>query len=115
MKLKNLIPSSFDATQWTNLFNIYQDKDGKYFFNLVNSVQLKDEEINPIYFETHYGTESDNLFHLSHRYYDTISLWWLIAYVNKLDDPFFLEGKTLRIFKPEVVGQILEFVLETKQ
>lgn len=114
MKLKNLIPQSFNSSQWINLFNIYVDQKGNYFFNLYNSLQLKDDEINPIYYDEYYTTESDNLFHLSHKNYGTIDLWWVVAYANRLTDPFFIEGKTLKILKPEIVSQILEFVLNAK-
>lgn len=113
MKLKNLIPESFNSTQWVNLFNIYKDSNDSYFFNLYNSLQISDEEINPVYFENYHTTAKDNLFHISYKFYDTVNLWWIIAYINKLSDPFFIEGKNLKILKKEVVGQILETVLKS--
>lgn len=113
MKLKNLVPESFNSTQWVNLFNIYKDSKDSYYFNLFNSLQIADTDINPIYFENYYTTEKDNLFHISHKFYDTVNLWWIIAYINKLKDPFFIEGQNLKILKKEVVGQILEIVLKS--
>lgn len=114
MKLKNLNPQSFNPSQWINLFNIYQDNNGNYFFNLFNSLQLKDDDINPVYYDEYYATDSDNLFHLSHKFYGNLQLWWIIAEVNKVNDPFFIEDQKLKILKPEIVSQIIEFVLDVK-
>lgn len=114
MKLKNLAPETFNSTQWINLFNVYKDSEDNYFFNLFNSLQISDDEINPIYFDEYLANETDNLFHISQKKYDTIHLWWLIGYINKIYDPFFIEGKTLKILKSDIVGQILEIVLAAK-
>jgi hypothetical protein len=114
MKLKTLIPSTFNPNQWINLFNVYKDSDGAHFFNLLNTVQIPDDAINPVYFDEYFVTETDNLFHISHKFYGVVHLWWLIGYINKIVDPFYIEGKKIKVLKPDIVGQILEFVLAAK-
>lgn len=112
MKLKNLYPQYFSYDDWINLFNIHEDSHGNMFFNLYNSVQIGDEEANPIFYTEHIATDADNLYHLSQKYYGTISLWWMIGYTNNIRNPFKISGKTLKIFKPDTVSTILGEIIK---
>lgn len=111
MKLKTLIPETFSSTQWCNLFNLYKDKNASYFFNFFNSIQIPDGDMNTVYFDKYHANSNDNLFHISDRFYGTIDLWWMIAYANRIQDPFFIEGLDLKILKKAVVEQIINHIL----
>ncbi len=112
MKIKDLYPQAFNVQSWTNLFNIYKDNEQNEYFNLFNSIQIGDEEANSIYYDTHYVSDTDNLYHISQRYYGTVDLWWFIGSINNIKNPFKLSGKTLKVFKPASVASILELVLK---
>lgn len=46
---------------------------------------------------------------LSYKYYRTVALWWVIAYVNSIDDPFVMDiGVLLRIPAPQGVLPLLK-------
>lgn len=110
MKYRNLFPEKFNIKAWENLFNIYQDASGRYFFNLKNTIQFKNG-INPAFCFKYVGKSTDNLFHLSYKFYGTIDLWWVIGYTNNLIDPFTLDGKDLNILNKEIVGGLVNQIL----
>jgi len=110
MKNKNLMPEKFNIKDWDNLFNIYKDESDNYFYNLSNSLII-DDEINPVFYDEYHSTEYDNLYHISHKFYDDVNLWWIIAYANDLVNPFDLENKSLKILKKPVVNQIINSLI----
>lgn len=44
----------------------------------------KSINVDQVFSITHYAGENDRLDSLSHRYYGTITLWWIIARANNL-------------------------------
>lgn len=106
MKIKDISPEKFNIKNWENLFNIYEDDEGNKFFNMANSIQI-DDDINPIFYDLYSANEYDNLLHISHKFYDDVNLWWIIAYANDLVNPFDLGDKDLKILKKSVVAQII--------
>lgn len=110
MKNKNLMPEKFNIKEWDNIFNIHQDDAGNAFYNLANSLII-DDDINPIFYDEYSSNEYDNLYHISHKFYDDVTLWWFIAYANDLVNPFDLENKKLKILKKSIVNQIINSLI----
>lgn len=104
------MPEKFNVKDWDNIFNIYQDDSGNAFYNLANSLII-DDDINPIFYDEYHANEYDNLYHISHEFYDDVALWWIIAYANDLVNPFDLENKTLKILKKPIANQIINSLI----
>lgn len=92
-----------------NLFSIYKNNSDKYFYNLLNTVNIPDD-LDPAFFTT-YRVPSDNVpwTLISYVNYGTPELWWLICSTNKINNPinFAVGGQQLKILVPEIVSNIL--------
>ena len=99
-----------------NIFNVYKDNDGSYFYNILNSIHLPDDLHPNVYYE--YVVENSNLSwtNLSYKLYGTIRLWWVICLANKIDNPikFPSAGQVLKIIRTEYVREILMGLKERK-
>ena len=62
--------------------SIKKNKDGKRVFKptIYPKIPIKDSDIFI------YPTFGDRLDNLAHKYYDDVSLWWIIAKANNLDE-----------------------------
>jgi hypothetical protein len=99
---------SLESARLENLFKIYQDSDGRYFYNLLNTVSV-DQDILPSFFTLHYPVKGDSYTGLSYRYYNTIDLWWIICAANNINDPtkMPIHYSPLRILNKNVVVALL--------
>ena len=92
-----------------NIFNVYQNKDSKYFYNLLQTVELP-SNLPKGYYNTYTIRPQDTWPTISYEAYDTPNLWWVIAGANNIMNPIKLPpiGTVLKVYKPEVVAAILE-------
>ena len=62
--------------------SIKKNKDGKRVFKptIYPKIPIKDSDI---FIYPKFGDRLDNL---AHKYYDDVSLWWIIAKANNLDE-----------------------------
>lgn len=92
-----------------NTFNVYQDQDGRYYYNLLKNIYFP-FDISPGVIQTVTPRPGELLPQLSFRVYSNVSLWWLIAKVNHIDNPLepLDSDTTLKIIIPEVVPSIIE-------
>ena len=96
-----------------NLFQVEQDEDGMYYYDLSDTVYLDQDNINPLNYTTHEVTRYDSLYTLSLKYYKTKSLWWVIGVTNNIDNPFVLTenvGEEIKILTPSFVGEMLKTI-----
>lgn len=98
--------------QYDNIFNVYETKDGLYFYNLYNNVII-DENIAKIFYKIHTFREGEYWTLLADKYYGDHKLWWVILIANKIKNPLRLPeaGTELKILNPEVVSNILNQIL----
>jgi hypothetical protein len=70
------VPSRYTHT------SIKKNKDGKRVFKptIYPKIPIKDSDI---FIYPKFGDRLDNL---AHKYYDDVSLWWIIAKANDLDE-----------------------------
>lgn len=98
-----------------NLFKVYKNDSDKYFYNLLNTINIPDD-INPAFFTT-YTVPSNNVpwTYISYINYGTPELWWLICSTNKINNPinFAAGGTQLKILVPEIVTNILASIKNT--
>lgn len=105
----NQLPN-LDFNHKENLFGVEIDADGQYYYDLSDSIYTNTEVLNPQNFIEHEITAHDNLYSLSMEYYNTNSLWWVIATFNNIDNPFTIRrdvGGILRIPTTGLVGSIV--------
>ena len=101
-----------DTFRYENLFNVYQNENQQYFYNLLAKVNFP-EEISEEYYTT-YTVGSDLIQYtlLSYKVYNTISLWWLICAVNRITNPvdFPAANTQLKILKTQYVRNVLQSI-----
>jgi len=94
-----------------NLFPIIFDQaTNEYFLNIFRCYVLnKDVQSNILFYLTHEVSDSDWFDTISNRYYGTPSLWWIIAMINSMINPFedLTPGTNLKILRPEYIYQVL--------
>ena len=89
-----------------SIFSAYKDDDGTILYNLYNSVNIEGD-IDPSLYTEIYMTDSDDWYTLSHKYYNTTYLWWIILVANKIVNPLEPYIGKLKILKSGVVSEIL--------
>lgn len=102
-----------DIRHLENMFVVKEDSDGRYYYDLTDTIFMNPDTMNPLLFEEHEVTSIDTLYGLSLRYFDTRSLWWLVGVVNNINDPFDLNdmvGETIKIPIKSIVSEILTLV-----
>jgi nucleoid-associated protein YgaU len=92
-----------------NIFNIYQDKDSMYFYNILQTIQIP-LDLPEGYYDTYNVGYEDTWPYISYKLYRTPNLWWLITHANNIVNPTKIPtpGTTLKVFKSGVVKIILE-------
>jgi len=94
-----------------NYFEVNTDEDGRYHYDLTDTVYIDTENMNPLYYNEHEIQENDTLHVLAVKYYGNYKLWWVIASSNGLDNPFELtKGDTIKILNRDALGRILSLV-----
>jgi hypothetical protein len=97
-----------DTENLENMFNVYQDENGMYFYNLLQTIVFPQNL--PLNLFTNYVTSyGDTWPFVSYKTLKSPNLWWVILLANNINDPtkFPENGTTLKIPRIEVVQQIL--------
>jgi hypothetical protein len=93
-----------------NLFPIMVDNN-EYFLNIFRTYIINENVQNSIlYYLTYEVSDTDWLDSISQQYYDTPYLWWVVALMNNINNPFeeLLPGTNLKILKQEYLYQLLK-------
>lgn len=91
-----------------NLFNVYQDKDGMYFYNLLQTIVFPQNLPQNLY--TEYVTKHGDTWPvISYNVYNNTALWWLICLANNIQNSVepIKAGMELLIPIPAVVREVL--------
>jgi nucleoid-associated protein YgaU len=105
-ELERLSPENLE-----NIFNVYQDRDGMYFYNLLQTVSIP-QTLPPTLFTTYTTKHGDTWPFISHKTLNNPNLWWLILFVNNIQDPTIKLEPGVNILIPisrfvqEVISQI---------
>lgn len=95
-------------TSFLRLFNILQDSEE--FMNIFRSYTLNEDVTSEtVFYEMYEIDHNDWLDNISYKYYNTPYLWWVIALMNNINNPFedLQPGYTLKILKTEHLYQLL--------
>jgi len=99
------------SQNYENLFNVYEDDDGNYHYNINRKVNIP-EELNPESYGDYVLKAGDTWTALAHIYYGDVRLWWIITAANPDQNPVLLPvpGEVIRLLDPEVVQYILSTI-----
>lgn len=90
------------------IFNVYQDKNGFYFYNLLQTIVFP-TNLPPSLFNSYSVAHQDTWPYISYKAYNTPNLWWVILLANDIHDPTKIAkpGTIIRIPNTKVVQEIL--------
>jgi LysM repeat protein len=115
---QNLIKElpNLEDTTFENIFHIYQDKDEKYFYNLLNTIHIP-QNLPDAYYTTYSVSPVDTWPLISYNVYNDTKLWWLILLTNNISNPTIplKPGTELKILKTSIVSEILTELLTTDE
>ena len=102
-----------NSTRYENIFNVYQDENGKYFYNLLQTVVFP-ENLLDSFFDAYVIEPQDSWTVISYKNYGTIDLWWIILLANKIINPLLPlnVGDVLKIPKTQVVQEVLTQIIK---
>ena len=96
------------------LFTILDDvSNNTYYLNIFRSYIINMSSLNNnSFYELYEVDNNDWLDNISYKFYNTSQLWWVIAIVNNITNPFeeLYPGKVLRILKNSYIYNILKEV-----
>jgi hypothetical protein len=100
--------TKLDSENLENIFNVYQDEGGMYFYNLLQTVVFP-PDLPPNLFNSYSITYGDTWPFISFKAFKTPNLWWIILLANNIQDPTKLpaNGSTIKIPIASVVREVL--------
>lgn len=101
--LERLSPENLE-----NIFNVYKDQDGMYFYNLLQTIVFP-RNLPPSLFTTYSSVYGDTWPFISFKTLNNPNLWWLILLANNIDNPTTAipNGTVILIPKQAVVQEII--------
>jgi hypothetical protein len=95
-----------------NLYPImFDSSNNEYFLNIFRAYIVNEDAQNTVlYYLTHEVSDSDWLDTISNQYYGIPQLWWVIALMNNIQNPFeeLCPGTNLKILRSEYLYQLLK-------
>jgi nucleoid-associated protein YgaU len=102
-------------SSYENIFNVYADENGRYYYNLLQTVVIP-KDLPEGYFLEYNVRYGDTWPFISYKVYKNPNLWWLITDVNNILDATTIPepGSTIKILKSESVTIILDQIATAK-
>jgi hypothetical protein len=97
-----------NAENMENIFNVYQDEDGMYFYNLLQTITFPPNL--PLNLFTPYTIGPQESWPLiAYKTLKNTGLWWMICLVNNIQNPVTppIAGQVLKIPKSMLAREIL--------
>ena len=103
------LPTLTSLYRYENFFNVYQDTDGNYFYNLLRGINIFPANNSSVE-DTYITKYNDTWYLISYNHYNTMDLWWLVCEYNQIKDPTKTPkvGTTLKLLKSQYVWPILQ-------
>jgi len=100
--------SNISMYRYENFFNIYNDNNDFKFYNLLRAINLFPANNSDVE-DSYYTTYNDTWHLISHKYYNTMDLWWLVCSYNQIQNPVKMpeNGTELKILKAKYVSSII--------
>ena len=68
-----------------NMFNVYQDENKRYYYNLLQTIVFPQNLPNSL-FKTYKTEWGDTWPLISYKHYNTPNMWWIILLANNILD-----------------------------
>lgn len=108
-----------NSTSFLNLFDILLDTDrSTKFMNIFKSYTVNDQATTDIlFFDTHEVDSNAWWDDISVEFYGTPYLWWVIALMNDIINPFeeLEAGDNIKVLKPDYLYTILKDIERLKE
>ena len=112
MKQNEIANSNYTLSpqQYENIFNVYEDSDIGYFYNLLRTINFPSDLSTDVY-DIYVIESSDTWPLISWKVYNTILLWWVVCAANNIQNPTKMPapGTKLKVLK----GMYLRNILNT--
>lgn len=95
-----------------NIFNIYTNEDGFYFYNLLQTLAFP-QNLPEGYFDIYDIVYGDTWPFISYKNYKTTGAWWVILLANNIKNPLtsIVPGTRIKIPKIQIVKIIIAQLL----
>lgn len=99
---------SLAPQQYENIFEVYEDSDIGYFYNLLKTVNFP-TDLDPTIYNIYVVRPGDTWTLISWSVYNNISLWWAICSLNNIQNPLDMPtpGTKIKILKVAYLQRIL--------
>lgn len=77
---------NLNIENYENIFNVYQEENGMYYYNLLNTVVFP-PNLPANAFSQYTIKYGDTWPFISYKVYNTPNLWWLILLANNIINP----------------------------
>lgn len=98
-------------TSFLKLFNILRDHDREPFMNIFRSYSL-DEDLTSdvVYYDTYEVGDGERWDSISYKLYGTPYLWWIIALMNDVNNPFedLEEGTNIKYLREDYLYNLFK-------
>lgn len=100
--------SKLPAGNLENIFNVYQEDGGMYFYNLLQTVVFP-QNLPANAFNFYTIKHGDTWPFISFKTLNNPNLWWIILLANNLQDPTekMIPGVTIRIPVLDIVQEVV--------
>jgi len=101
-----------EDTNIENIFQVHQDENENYFYNLLQTVHIP-QNLPESYYTIYDVSPIDTWPLISYNVYNDTKLWWLIALTNNISNVTapLKPGTQLKILKTSIVSEILTELL----
>jgi hypothetical protein len=114
---QNNIPDlpKLKRTSYENIFNVYVNEEGRYYYNLLQTVVIP-KNLPDGYYTEYIVRYGDTWPFISYKMYKNPNLWWIITDTNNILDATIIPepGSILKILKSESVTLILNQITTAK-
>jgi len=104
--------------RYENIFKVNQTETNKYYFyNINRTIRFQPADLDPKYYFKFRVNRIIPYTALSHNFYNTMDLWWLICIINNIDNPieFLQPGKIIKVIKQPYVSTVVDMIKKQLQ
>jgi hypothetical protein len=99
------------SVSYLKLFNMLQDSDNTKYLNIWKSFTLNEDVTDDtVFYETYEVSNDDWWDNIAYYYYESPGLWWIIAMMNDIVNPFeeLEPGSNIKILKDRYLYQLIK-------
>jgi LysM repeat protein len=97
-----------DVEKFENIFNVYQEKNGMFYYNLLQTIEFPQNLPNSLFsiYTIQYG---DTWPYISYKTLKSPNLWWIILLVNGISNPItsLVVGENIKIPGETIVKEVI--------